>query len=270
MILIDGRPGNAVDARDRGLAYGDGLFETIAVLGGQPRHWGRHLTRLEQGCRRLGFAAPDGGLLRQEAMDLCAGRERSVLKLLVTRGVGGRGYRPATAQRPTRVLSLNPWPHYPERFAGEGIRLRLCETRLGRNPRLAGLKHLNRLEQVLARQEWDDPEVPEGLMLDSGGNVVEGTQSNLFLVTEGRLVTPDLSACGVAGIMREVMLEHAVQMQIPSEIRDVRLDEVEAADELFVCNSLIGLWPVNDFAGRRYAVGPIARRLAARLAEDRA
>lgn len=198
---VDGRPAAELSVRDRGLAYGDGLFETLAVRAGTPRLLERHLARLEEGCRRLAIPL-DTAALRQELLAFCAALGDGVAKLIVTRGEGLRGYAPPAEASPRRILSGSPRPAYPERHWQQGVRLFACRTRLAEQPLLAGLKHLNRLEQVLARAEWSDAGHAEGLMLDVHERVVEGVFSNLLLVLDGTLVAPDLRRCGVAGVMR--------------------------------------------------------------------
>ena len=268
MILVDGTESDTLDVRDRGLQYGDGLFETLAVRDGEPRRWAYHLERLQAGCRRLAIPAPTETNLTDEAERCCTGVERGVLKVLVTRGSGGRGYRPPAEPHPRRLLMAAPWPDYPDAHWTEGVRLRYCDTPLGESPALAGLKHLNRLEQVLARAEWDDPAIAEGLMRDPAGRVVDGTQSNLFWVRDGVLHTPALMRCGVSGVARRLVLEHAEVHGIPFSVDDETYPaDLDAADELFVTNSVIGLWPVRELAGRTYRPGPLAQRMAAALDE---
>lgn len=259
-LLVNGRADAGLEASDRGLAYGDGLFETLALRAGRPLHWPRHWARLARGCERLRLPLPERGLLEAEIARLGEGVERGVLKLILTRGPGGRGYRPPEPAQPTRVLSLHPWPDYPERWSREGVALRICRTRLGLNPALAGLKHLNRLEQVLARAEWGD-EVQEGLMLDVRGRVVCGTMSNLFVVRGGRLLTPELSEAGVAGITRERILALAPRLGLETDVVPLSLEDVAGAEGLFVCNSLIGLWPVRRLEGKTFRIPPMVRRL---------
>lgn len=261
-ILVNGQETTDVDVNDRGFNYGDGLFETIAVRGGQPLLWRRHMVRLGEGCERLGIAAPDGAVLDKEARQLCDGVDQAVLKIIVTRGVGGRGYSPAGCGRPTRVTAVYPWPQYPPRFFDDGVALRLCRTRLATGGALTGLKHLNRLEQVLARGEWDDPAVPEGLMLDGEDHIVEGTMTNVFMVFDGVLTTPALDRAGVAGVMRGLVLDTAQRAGIACSIRDISLQELSAAEEVFVCNSVIGVWPVISVDRRVFSPGPVTRRIA--------
>ena len=158
-----------------------------------------------------------------------------------------------------------PPPVYPELFWTNGIAVKICDTRLSRNPALAGIKHLNRLEQVLARAEWDDPDIAEGLMLDEQGNVVEGTMSNMFCVIDNVLHTPDLSHCGVKGIARARVLEQAGQHGISTCVRALELDDIKQASEVFLTNSLIDVWPVRQVAEQSYAVGPMSCELLAAL-----
>jgi 4-amino-4-deoxychorismate lyase len=257
---VNGRPADGVSVRDRGLQYGDGVFETIAVCGGAPLLWDRHLTRMRRGAERLGIALPPEAVWRDEAERACHGAGRAVLKLLLTRGESGRGYSPAGAGPPTRVLRLLPWPDYPAAHARDGVRARFCETRLAANPRLAGIKHLNRLEQVLARAEWNGAWA-EGLMQDEAGHVIAGTMSNVFAVEEGRLLTPDLARCGVEGVMRAVVLERAPALGIPLRIGVLTRDNVLSATEIFLTNSLIGLWPIVGLEDRTYGIGPVIRQI---------
>ena len=259
-LLVNGVVADTVSARDRGFQYGDGLFETIAVHRGTPLLWERHAQRLLASMVRLDMPPPETALLRAEADQLCRGVERGVLKIILTRGVSSRGYRPDASTSATRVLSLSPWPDYPPSWSGEGVAVRLCQMRLASQPRLAGLKHLNRLEQVLARAEWDD-EYAEGLMQDESGNIVEGTMTNIFLVEGATLCTPDMTRCGVEGVMRGAVLEQAGRLGITCRVGPVTAIQLEQADELFLTNSLIGLWPVRRIENRSYTIGQTTRKI---------
>lgn len=262
---VDGEPAEGLSVRDRGLAYGDGLFETIRVRSGRPRLYERHLQRLREGCSRLHLAC-DLVVLRAEILAFCAELGEGVAKLLVTRGEGERGYAVPKGP-PRRILIGSGAPSYPAANAEQGVRLFACSTRLAEQPQLAGLKHLNRLEQVLARAEWQDPDFAEGLMRDVSGRVIEGVFSNLFLVSDGRLVTPALQRCGVAGVMRAEIIDLARRSGIVVEIRDVSVDELLGADEVFLCNSLYGIWPVRGLLTRHWSAGPLTRKLQGFLAE---
>lgn len=270
MILIDGVPARHVEVSDRGLQYGDGVFETCAVCDRRIEYWPEHMARLQAGCERLGFLAPHADLLRAEAeRALEASRGRAVLKIMITRGSGGRGYRPLRRPEPRRIIALHPFPEYPREFAAQGIHLHACRTVAVDHPALAGIKHMNRLPQVLARAEWDDIATPEGLMRDPDGHPVEGTQSNLFMVRGGALFTPDLSAVGVAGIIRARVLALAEVAGVPTRIEVLAADALDKADEVFVSNSLIGIWPVTAFATHRWPVGRLTRQLQSALEAER-
>ncbi|MHC8306827.1 aminodeoxychorismate lyase [Pseudomonas sp. PB3P13] len=257
---VDGQPADALSLKDRGLAYGDGLFETIAVRNGKAVLLERHLERLHEGCRRLALNL-DHAAMATELVTYARTLSDGVLKLIVTRGDGLRGYAPDPSAQARRILQGNSPAAYPAANAEQGVRLFPCATRLSRQPLLAGLKHLNRLEQVIARAEWQDAEHAEGLMLDLAGRVIEGVFSNVFLVRDGVLITADLKRCGVAGVMRAELLFQAKSSGIPTQITDISLEHLQWADEVFVCNSVYGIWPVRAFAALSWPVGPVTRKL---------
>lgn len=261
MFLINGAMGSTIDVSDRGFQYGDGLFETIEINQGRLVFFERHIRRLNEGCRRLQIPLEDTGNLVEEAECTAKDVVRGVLKIILTRGTGGRGYRQPDSIKPTRVISVYPFPDSPKNYTRNGITARVCSTRLGLNPALAGIKHLNRLEQILARAEWKDPGIQEGLMLDADGNVIEGTMTNLFYVINRQLHTSEILRSGVAGIMREIILELAESNELALSKRYFGIDELLNADEIFVCNSVIGLWPVTQIDGKPFAVGPVTREI---------
>lgn len=257
---IDGRPAELLSVKDRGLAYGDGLFETIGVTSGKASLLDRHLARLAEGCARLQIPL-DRAQLSAELQAFSQQLGDGVAKLIVTRGDGQRGYAPPQPAQPRRILQGAVKPSYPARNAEQGVRLFPCATPLAEQPLLAGLKHLNRLEQVLARAEWQDAEHAEGLMLDVSGRVIEGVYSNLFIVKQGVLLTAQLSRCGVAGVMRAELLEQAAALGIECQVRDLSYAELLASDEVFLCNSLYGIWPVRSLLTHDWPLGPLTRKL---------
>ena len=243
MNLINGIASDAIGLRDRGLAYGDGVFRTFTLRNGKPVLWERQYGKLEHDCRGLGITCPPARTLERDLSLLDTAD--CVVKIIVTRGESARGYAPpAPPAMPTRIVITAPLPELPVSYARTGVRAHLCRLRLSSQPALAGIKHLNRLENVLARSEWSDPDIAEGLMCNVAGNVIGGTMSNIFIVKNGALVTPSLSDCGVAGVARQLVMELATAHAIQAQITDVSLDDLFAADEVFVVNSLIGLWPV--------------------------
>jgi 4-amino-4-deoxychorismate lyase len=250
MILINGRRTELISVFDRGFQYGDGVFTTIKISRGRALFLDRHLQRLQRDSAQLGIAFPDCALLIGEAIALAEQQETGVLKIILTRGAGGRGYRYDSHANTTRVLSTHSMPKYSECYATDGIVARVCKTRLGHNPSLAGAKHLNRLENIIARQEWDE-EFQEGLVLDQDDFLIEGTMSNVFVKMEDRLVTPRLDRCGVNGVMRETLLDIAGVHEIPIEDCRISSTQLMSADEIFLTNSIIGIWPVRTLEGRR-------------------
>jgi 4-amino-4-deoxychorismate lyase len=267
LVHINGRDATQVSALDRGLHYGEGLFETIACTHGTPRLLELHLKRLGRGCARLGFTPPPVEELAAEVHAFAAPRERAVVKLIVTRGVAqARGYARGKDETVTRITLRYPWPAEDATLAHKGVRVRIGALRLGENPALAGLKHCNRLEQVLARAEWSDPAIAEALLYSSSGALVSGTMSNVFLVLDSKLVTPRLHRCGVAGVMRELLLTLAPGAGIAAEERDLTAADLARASEIFLTNALIGIRPVRELGGHTLAVGGVTRALQALVA----
>lgn len=240
MILVNGQLADTVSALDRGLAYGDGVFRTLRTHAGQPLWWRDHYAKLAADCAALALACPDEAGLHAEVCRV-ADAGQGVVKLIVTRGSGARGYAPPVAQAATRVVLATPLPQHAQPEAATDVTARWCALRLAWQPRLAGIKHLNRLENVLARTEWDDPAIFEGLLCDSGGAVISGVMSNLFWVKAGELFTPDLSQCGVAGVARARLLRAAGRHGIRTHIGRLPPDAILAADEVMLCNSIIGV-----------------------------
>ncbi len=266
-IWINGRPGREIAVLDRGLQYGDGLFETMAYEGGQVRFLALHLERLSQGCARLGLRSLESSALRGEieAFAAAPGTD-ATLKLILTRGAAlARGYALSGQEEPTRIL-LRYAPLAPDPAAFTGVRVRLAQLRLGENAALAGIKHLNRLEAVLARREWSDPDIAEALLFSRSGLLISGTMSNVFLVRDGRLATPRLDHCGVAGIMRTAVARVAAVAGISFAERALTLTDLNGAEEIFLTNALTAIRPVRELAGRPLTVGPVTRRLQEALA----
>lgn len=259
---INGSPGRLVDIMDRGLAYGDGLFETIAIRNSKARFLDLHLDRLYGGAARLRLPVMERDSLHTQLTAAAAAIDEGVMKLILTRGPGPRGYAPAGHQQPTVAWGLDRIK--AQRWTQ--IRVRWCETIAGRNPATAGLKTLCRLEQVLARSEWQDGSVAEGLMCDEQGQLVGGTASNVFIVSGGRLLTPAVTQSGIAGVMRRVILQQAQETGLDSHEVSVAREELLDADEVFVCNALTGIRPVRQLGNRQWSLGPVTRGLAARIA----
>jgi len=267
MNLINGTEGNTVSARDRGLMYGDGVFRTFLLHGGRPVLWQRQYTKLASDCKALRIDCPPADSFEQDLTAIAARHPDCVVKIVVTRGSGPRGYAIPHTATPTRVVFASELPAYPQSHYASGVRVRLCRVRLGTQPALAGVKHLNRLENVLARSEWSDPEIAEGLMCDSDDNVICGTMSNLFMVEHGILLTPRLTRCGVAGVQRELVLELAQANKVEARVTDISIDRLLAAEELFLVNSVIGQWQVAALDRKTWGRGPLTMQFRSWLAD---
>lgn len=247
---------------DRGLHYGDGFFETFTIDQHTPLCWFAHWQRIEKSCQRLQLPLPDESKLYHTALEKCQGIERGILKLIITRGEGGRGYQPPEKAKPNIIFLTYPWADYPPEYFNTGIHLTVCKTRLAEQPLLAGIKHLNRLEQVLARQELEQiPTVQEGVMLNYSEELVECTMSNLFWRKGEYIYTPSLDKSGVAGVMRGLILTTLTTWNIPYKEGIYTLDRLQQADEIFVCNSVLGIWGVRQLNDLCYKKGTLTQRL---------
>ena len=266
---VNGAAGG-VDPADRGLAYGDGLFETMAAAEGAVPLLDYHLERLAIGCDRLAIPVPDLAGLRREIDRGTPARGRAIVKVIVTRGSAARGYTPPDDPSPNVLIGSLPWLAPPAAHYTQGIELATCELRLGENPKLAGLKHLCRLEQVMAQLELKARGFREGLLLSASGLVVGGTSSNVFAVAGGCVYTPQIDRCGVSGVMRRVVLETCATLRLPRAETDMGLETLRQADEVFFTNAVLGLRPVGRLDDVTYPVGPVTRAIRARLgaAED--
>lgn len=257
-IFIGDTAVDAVPSNDRGLAYGDGVFESMRVHAGTLPLWTRHRERLHAGAARLGLGLPLIEVIEAHISEAIAGIDAGVLKLLVTRGSGGRGYAPPTVPVPTWMLALHPLPS----ASASGLRVRWCETRLALQPALAGIKHCNRIEQVLARVECDEAGCEEGLMLSMAGEVVCATAANLLVLRGSRWITPSVQACGVAGVCRGWLVDQGLV-----DIGKITAHAVETADALALCNAVRGILPVSSVGVIEYrghsAVAALQTHLAA-------
>jgi len=257
---------------DRGLQFGEALFETMLLRDGRLPLLEFHLDRLQRGCEQLSLPMPDVAGIESELRPHCQEPGRWVIKLIYSAGPGGRGYGRPDFLRPQLYIGKAP---APERHSGP-LRLLLCEIYLAQQPQLAGIKHGNRLEQVLARREVDAAGCDEGLLLDSEGRVIEAVAANLFVVRAGKLLTPSLDLCGVDGVMRRAIMTLAQGQGLSVHVDDLTVADIESADEVFLSNSLQGIRSAEALlkAGSgstmvgHWAPGPVAAQLG-HLLEDR-
>ncbi|HXN16177.1 MAG TPA: aminodeoxychorismate lyase [Usitatibacter sp.] len=265
-VLVNGEPAERIAVNDRGFAFGDGVFRTLLVRRGRALNWGWHFRRLAADCAALELVLPPEGVLLAEIARLAP--TEATVKVIVTRGAAGRGYASAAGAPCTRVVAVFPPPPHAAHLRENGVWVRRCRLVLSEQPRLAGAKTLNRLENVLARNEWKEADIAEGLLTDRLERLIEGTMSNVFVVKDGRIATPELSRCGVIGAQRERVRDLLAREGIACEERDVAFSEIEAADEVFLTNSLIGVWPVRRLAERHWIPGPLTRRIQAWVETD--
>lgn len=248
LILVNGSPVALLSAVDRGLAFGDGVFRTLRMEGGQPIWWPDQFAKLESDCERLGLINPDRTEWEQDIAWLGVRQPNAILKLTVTRGPGPRGYRLPDIPFPSRIAMASPLPEFADPVAESGAVVRLCDLKLGKQPKLAGIKHLNRLENVLARMEWDTSDIDEGLLLDSDGWVISGVMSNVFVRHAGKWRTPSLDNCGVAGVTR------ARLMRLLDATEDrIGIETLLSADAVLMCNSLIRVRWISALGERRWS-----------------
>lgn len=259
--VINGDIQHTITPLDRGFAYGDGVFRTLKVVNGLPQHWPLHYQKLVADCAAIGIVCPNPDLLMADFQQLFNADDMAVAKIMITRGEGVRGYAQPAITVPTRVWIKSSLPQYPEYYFSDGVHLFLCQTRLAYQPKLAGIKHLNRLENILARSEWDSMEAVEGLLLDADDRVIECTASNLFARYGQTLKTPNLTRCGVAGVTRERIMQLAHLLQLTIQIEDINLEQLLLADEILICNSLMSVVQVTQLHGRQWQVLPTSNAL---------
>lgn len=250
--LINGKPSAGLSVIDRGLGYGDGVFRTFLVKSGVPHHWELQYQKLSHDCQALGISCPNNDDLISDVQTLFTDSADAVGKIIVTRGESSRGYAVPVEIKANRIVIKSALPTYPLKNQTQGIKLHLCDLKLGVQEKLAGVKHLNRLENVLARMEWNDTNIADGLLLDSNGNVIECTMSNIFARFGNDLITPSLDQCGVAGIARARIIENSKYLNLDVKIEALKLDKLMQSDEVIICNSLFGAWQVVDFNNKQW------------------
>jgi len=256
ITLVNGVDTSALDIADRGLAYGDGLFETMRVVSGKVPLLQWHLDRFELGVRCLGLGSV-GVLLNefneslQQALAQASqsGRlDSAIVKIIISRGLGGRGYLPPTEAKCTFIAQVFDAPAYPAEYADKGVLVKSCDLRLATQPAFAGIKHLNRLEQVIASQELDGEQ--EGLLFDQNGNLIEGTKSNVLLFEGDQVFTPTLKRCGVKGTLRQYLLDNSALIGLDIQQVNIEQARLDSVDGMAMINSVFGVWPVTTLNGK--------------------
>lgn len=269
-FCFNGKVVTGIAATNRGLAYGDGVFRTMRLKNGVLQDWPLHYQTLVADCRQLQIVCPPAELLMQDLKFFMqatqdAVQAENVVKLIITRGEGARGYAPAAISEPSRIFIIAPMPHYAPTLWTQGVALYICKTRLGHQPLLAGVKHLNRLENVLARAENKDPQFFDGLLLDYADQVIEAVSGNLFIQHHDTIKTPLLDQCGVAGVMRQKILDWYRTQQQPVVETRVTLQDLYDAESVIIANSIYGVLQVHHLDDTPLQVKPWASHLRAQL-----
>jgi len=262
--LVNGEISTFVTVTNRGLNYADGLFETLVIRNGRPVRWQAHMDRLGAGCERLGMSMPPQAVLLREVQTVSTGMADAVVKIVLVRDGEERGYLPARDSSSTRIVSAHLFPEGAAEFARKGVRTRICDLRYAIQPALGGIKHLNRLEQVLASAELRDMGAEEGILLDPEDHIISAVSANIFLVVEDRLLTPRLDRCGVRGVVRASIL---AGFTARCEQRRLLVDMFQEADEVFICNSVRGIVPVTAIDDQEFEIGLVTRELQTWLQE---
>ncbi|WP_041170250.1 aminodeoxychorismate lyase [Vibrio sp. EJY3] len=269
MFWVNGIPQTHVSLSDRSFQYGDGCFSTILTKKGQLVYWPEHVARMEACLKALHIPFPDWQVVFEWATNAALSDDDAGVKIHISRGTGGRGYSPYGIEGPTVTISNFPFPSHYAAWQSNGVSLGVCETRLGIQPLLAGHKHNNRLEQVLAKSEIDGTEFADAVTLNVQNHVIETTMANLFWVKDNNVYTPDLSLSGVAGVMRRKVLEFCSANSINVKVDAFYLSDVLNADEVWMCNSLLGVAPVTSITTQNkknvFPIGKLTQRLQGKL-----
>ncbi|USD33394.1 MULTISPECIES: aminodeoxychorismate lyase [Vibrio] len=261
MYWVNGQAAEMIALADRSFQYGDGCFTTMLVVDGDIEHWGKHKERMQSCLEVLDIQPPDWQDVETWLRSARINAPKSGLKLHISRGVGGRGYSPTQVTLPNVTISAFHYPVHYEKWLTDGICLGVCQKRLGLNPLLAGHKHNNRLEQILLKAEMDNAGWADGIALDVNDRVIETTMANVFWVKQGIIHTPDLTNAGVSGVMRRVVIETLLRDGVQAQSGDYTLDQLCSADEVFVCNSILGVAPVKSVGTQAYSIGTITKKI---------
>lgn len=247
MVYLNGQLNDQISIRDRGLAYGDGLFETIAIINNKAHNWNLHWQRLSQSAKFLGINLVDETEFINIKNKICKQlqQDKFILKIIVTRGEGGKGYQTPENQYSQWIVLSNPWPNYPLHYYEQGVDVQQLDFKLSVQPTLSQHKHLNRLEQVYAKQQLAE-KYQEGLLCNTLDHVIEGISSNLYFVKNNVLCIPELTNTGVKGTVRSQVIELCKENNITFIISDYKIEDIMVSQEVFLSNSIIGLWPVRS------------------------
>lgn len=248
--LVNGIQQNHIDIQSRGLAYGDGIFTTAKITQSKVHYLTLHIERLISGCKKLGIAPPASDKLADQLTRVSENYNLAVLKVIISAKAGGRGYARSANKDHDLIIMVHDFPAHYESQIQQGITLGLSKQKLGLNPMLAGLKHLNRLEQVLLREELSSRSEDDLLVTNLNDDVISATSANVFVSLDNKLYTPDLTLSGINGLMRQVILKHYPD----TRVKVLSLSDLAKANAMFICNSVMGIMPVANYNGRSLSI----------------
>ena len=247
--IITASETSRISTRDRGLNYGDGFFTTATITNGQVEHWAYHKARLIECAQRLGFPDIEFKALEQQISEQTISHTQAVLKVVVTRGEGGRGYAPPIQCNLNIIVSVLAYPQHYQSLRDTGVSLAISPIKLAIQPHLAGLKTLNRLEQVLVKNALQTQQSDDALVLDYNHNVIETSAANIFAIKNNKIFSPRLDECGIKGVFLQSLCD-----KLTIEFKRVSIDDLTQADAVFVCNSLMKIVPVKAIAEHTFDI----------------
>ena len=275
--LVNGEFISEISVYDRGLNYGDGFFETMKWSidnkgQGKVEFWKRHVKRLKFGCQKILISFSLKKLYDYKKKILkkaCeSGRKSGILKIIITRGSGGRGYRLVPKLEPSIILLVYPDVRIDENFYNEGVNLTYCKKRMSSNHFLGGTKNLNRLDSVLAASEFDENLFFEGIVCNNLGEIIEGTKTNIFFLKNNILHTPNINDVGIKGIIRDVIVEKK-KINFFSEIVECKIkkNDIEQAESIFITNSIYKILPVKSLNRKLFVINEKIKKLIVKFSK---
>ncbi len=260
MALVNGQPQDFLSVSDRSFQFGDGCFSTLLTCKKQIQAWNYHRERLVSCLKVLCISEPNWHQVYEWCNSVVLDGEKSGLKIHISRGTGRRGYGIAGASTPTVTITAFDYPLHYNEWISKGVSLGICETHLGHQPLLAGLKHNNRLEQVLVKAEIEHNDWNDAVVCDLEGKVIETSVANLFWVdSDFRLCTPKLNLSGVSGVMRKQVIEEAITKKVTLIERDFTINEILNAKEVFMTNALLQVCPITSIDKTHFEIGSLTK-----------